>query len=37
MTSDELTTLVGFLCGGLLLGIVGHWLDLVTAYVRGRG
>lgn len=36
MTTDDWSTLVGFLCGGLLFGMVGHWLDLVTTYIRGR-
>lgn len=36
MTSDELSVLIGFLVGGLLTGIVAHWLDVLVAYVRGR-
>lgn len=37
MTGDELGTLLSFLTGGLLVGLVGRWLDLLVAYVKGRG
>lgn len=36
MTEAELTTLLGFLTGGLLAGVIGHWLDQLVAYVRKR-
>lgn len=36
MTGDELSALVGFLCSGVLLGIVGSWVDQLLRYV-GRG
>lgn len=37
MTEHEITVLAGFLTGGLLVGSVGGWLDMLVAYVKGRG
>lgn len=34
MTTEEVTKLMVFLAGGLLAGTVGHWLDLLVAYIR---
>lgn len=34
MTGADVTTLLGFLTGGLLVGLVGHWFDLVALIVR---
>lgn len=34
MTADDVAVLAGFLTGGLLVGLVGHWIDLVTSYIR---
>ena len=36
MTEPELGVILEFLTGGLLVGIIGHWLDVVVAYVRKR-
>lgn len=36
VTEQEVTVLVSFLTGGLLVGVVGRWLDVVTAFVKGR-
>lgn len=37
MTDQETIALLSFLTGGCLAGVVGHWLDQVTTYVKGRG
>lgn len=34
MTDQELTVLMGFLTSGVLLGIIGHWIDQLAAYIR---
>jgi len=34
VTTTETATLLGFLTGGLLVGSIGHWLDLLVAYIR---
>lgn len=34
MTSEEVVAVLGFLTGGLLVGIVGHWFDLVTSFIK---
>lgn len=36
MTDAELVTLLGFLTSGLLVGTVGHWLDMLVTFVRGK-
>ena len=36
VTEAETSTLVGFLVGGLLTGVIGGWVDLLVAYVKGR-
>lgn len=37
MTENEGLVLLGFLTGGLLVGVVGSWLDQLTAFIKGRG
>lgn len=37
VTESDLGVLMGFLGGGLLLGIVAAWLDSVMAFIKGRG
>jgi hypothetical protein len=37
VTTEELTVLMGFLSGGVLLGFIAAGLDQVAAYIRGRG
>lgn len=34
MTEHEVTVLLSFLTGGLLVGTIGSWLDLITNYIR---
>lgn len=35
MTEHELRVLIEFLTGGLLVGLVGSWLDSLAAWIRG--
>lgn len=37
VSNDEVTLLITALTGGLLVGVIGRWLDLLIAYVQGRG
>lgn len=34
MTNEETVILVGFLCAGAVLGIVGSWMDQVLSFIR---
>lgn len=34
MTEADVVVLMGFLSGGVLLGVVSAWIDQVTAYIR---
>jgi len=36
MTEAETTILLGFLTGGLLVGVIGHWLDQLVTFIRKR-
>lgn len=36
MTEAETVTLLGFLTGGLLVGIIGHWLDQFVAFIKRK-
>lgn len=36
MNATELAVLIGFLTSGLLVGLVGSWLDQLSAYIKGR-
>lgn len=36
MNGTELAVLIGFLTSGLLVGQVGHWLDQLVTYIKGR-
>lgn len=36
MTDSEWQILLVFLTGGCLIGLLGHWFDLVVSYVKGR-
>lgn len=37
MTEAEVEVLAKFLTGGLLVGSVGGWLDVLVAFIKGRG
>lgn len=36
MTAHEVSVLLDFLTGGLLVGALGGWLDQLVAYIRKR-
>ena len=36
MTGHEVEVTLSFLVGGLLAGVIGGWVDMLTAYVKGR-
>ena len=36
LTSAEWADLLGFLTGGLLVGIVANWLDRLAELIKGR-
>jgi hypothetical protein len=36
MTTDDAITLLAFLTGGALVGIIGAWMDQLLAYIRGH-
>lgn len=36
MTETELASLLGFLTGGLLVGIIGHWLDQLVSFIKRK-
>lgn len=37
MTDHEISVVLSFLTGGLLVGTVGGWLDWLAAFIKGRG
>lgn len=34
MTPDDTATLMAFLTGGILVGIVGSWMDQLFSFIR---
>lgn len=34
ITDEELRVLTEFLVGGLLAGVIGHWFDQLTSFIR---
>lgn len=36
VTTAELVVLMGFLTSGLLVGVIGQWLDQLVAYIKGK-
>jgi hypothetical protein len=34
VTEADAAVLIGFLCGGVLLGVVAAWIDQVANYIR---